>query len=349
MKFIDLKAILLLLTITLSIASTNSLETTRRRAHAKHLSHSQSRAQTRGIAEIMTFLTTNAGKSPISWFYVIMGIIGEFIPALGQAWESVKKIADSFMTCMDKIAEAKSNAKALTDVKGFESSYSTKDKKEAFCEKAKKDVHNFYIMAHDEHKDGSIAPTFTGWFKSKAKICKDINEYQVPKLKAKIAKDYGSFKEFLGQCVYFQEVDCDEFEPVSTGLTGFTDLVSKLVDSIGMAGQCIGEILNAKSGGAFDTVKGIIGKIFGSAKGILVYLLSNAFGAVANVLTMGIWGGVKAGYYIIDLGLGIKAVYDMIVAKKDWKAVMYYIGELFGKAVKIVKSILLGRRRRRIR
>jgi len=318
---------------------------------AKHLSHSfsTSKAEAKGISEVLARMTDLTKKSALSWFYLIMGVIGEYIPDLGKQWAAIKNIADQFKGCVTAFPENAYDASKISNVKSFENKYNSKDEKEKFCMKAKEDVHKFYIAAHDENPDGSAMPTFTGWFKSKAKICEDINKYKVPKLKAKIAKEYGSYQEFYGQCVYFQEVDCDTFEPMTGGLTSFTDKVSKTIQSITVGGECIGKTLMAGTGADMEKVKKVLKGLFGSGIGILQFLLQNALGAVANVVTMGLWGGVKAGYYLIDLGFGIKQVYDKIKGPHDWRDVMWFIGELFGKAIKIVKSLILGRRRRRIR
>lgn len=68
--------------------------------------------------------------------------------------------------------------------------------------------------------------------------------------------------------------------------------------------------------------------------------MATTLGVVANVLTFGAWGGIKGGYYLIELGLQLKELYDEITEDVPFK-----IGKLVGKAIVIAESLLVGKRK----
>ncbi len=71
---------------------------------------------------------------------------------------------------------------------------------------------------------------------------------------------------------------------------------------------------------------------------------SAVLGVVANVLTLGIWGGIKGAYYLVKLGIQIKEFYDEM-NKKD-ADLAFMAGSIIGRGILIAKSLLFGRRRR---
>ena len=85
----------------------------------------------------------------------------------------------------------------------------------------------------------------------------------------------------------------------------------------------------------------IIGKFFTSGD-FIDAAMRGMVGVVANVLTGGLWGGVKGGYYLVEL---VRKISNFTQKTKE-STNAYQLGKIIGNCVMIVKSFLLGRRRR---
>jgi len=72
--------------------------------------------------------------------------------------------------------------------------------------------------------------------------------------------------------------------------------------------------------------------------------LAAAVGVVLQIITLGAWGGLKAGYYLLELAEKIKKYYDD--ALKD---APFNIGNIVGNGLIIAKSLIAGRRRKLFR
>jgi hypothetical protein len=68
-------------------------------------------------------------------------------------------------------------------------------------------------------------------------------------------------------------------------------------------------------------------------------MIAGAVGLAANIFTLGAWGGIKGGYYLIQLALDLKKTYD-----NTMKDAAFNVGKLIGQGVLIAKSAVLGRR-----
>merc|ERR1711957_130393 len=72
--------------------------------------------------------------------------------------------------------------------------------------------------------------------------------------------------------------------------------------------------------------------------------VGNAIKGVSHYLSMGVFGGIKAAYYIVKLGVDI---HELIVGFNiSGRVDLQSIGKIIGQAISIVKSLIGGRRRK---
>ena len=58
---------------------------------------------------------------------------------------------------------------------------------------------------------------------------------------------------------------------------------------------------------------------------------------------MGVWGGIKGAYYLVDLALDLAEIIELTnLSSQD---LAFKIGQIFGKAIRIFLSLLTGKRR----
>ena len=146
-------------------------------------------------------------------------------------------------------------------------------------------------------------------------------------------------ERYSEQCHYFIDKDCSKFDPATKNLTKFLKKAWSLFSGIWDSLKCIIGVIKIvpELNKVYTTIKWFIGK--------------EALAAVANLfghyITAGLWGGIKAAYYFVKIGMQIK---DFI---KDWKTktkqliqgLMFRFGGIIGYAIKIVKSAIAGGRR----
>lgn len=145
------------------------------------------------------------------------------------------------------------------------------------------------------------------------------------------------------QCLFFHSLDCQTYNPEHIGITAFAQRAYKYYNAIKESGKCIGQKLLNPTDADLIRIKDKLLKYF-KGTDMIQSALSAVAGFVANIITLGIWGGVKGAYYLISLGYEIKEFWEE-VAKPNAKDIAFKIGGIIGRAILIVKSILMGRRR----
>lgn len=376
MKFNDMKGILLLITITLSIVSTNSLTSQSARSLTKRRTYTKSKNSMRtkqGLSDIFTVLS-KAIQDPLYIFDFLLGIISEFVPQVEKYFNEFIAFAGYFKDCFGFLASNEKEEK-IESFRQYETSLKTPEEKIKYCENMKFDVRYINACANAEDRNPGTncyqdfektgnerkvddsrmgLSVFVGkWFMTSNSLCKEVFKKKAPLLQTELIKRFGSMEGFIEQCKYFDSINCKKFNPVHEGITAFAKQAYSYYDSIKTTASCIGKIYSERyaliKDKGWELFKKILAPIF-TVEDFLKTLAQQALGFALHILTAGVWGGIKATYHLIKLGEKIKDLWDTF-AKLEAHKMVFKIGTIFGKALTIVKSLLLGRRRfrRRIR
>lgn len=311
----------------------------------KSLSNSKSKTKTSNKSkadfkkignDILAVLNEGAGEK---LFFMLFGALSAFFPELNNdtVYNAVKGAytGNSLADCF------KNFQVVVSDVKGAKNDLSSAEKEiqysQAYCEKVKqkfKDYHKDAVIKFGNKKGGPVI----GWLNGVTNpifgdICKDAWTYVTEQMK----KDFNNDgNKYLSECKYFMEAKCETFRPEHKELNNFSQSAWSVVNSLWPKAKCVAEKMKAKSPNA-----AFLAVISGS-------LFANAFSAAANlglnIITLGIWGGVKAAYGLVMLGIRLQNVMTEIGKKKRDANFIY--GELLGSAALIVKNLIAGRRRK---
>jgi len=155
--------------------------------------------------------------------------------------------------------------------------------------------------------------------------------------KAELIEQFGSLARYKEQCEYFAKQDCSQFNPATVNIKEFFKKVVGIAGAVKESVKCI-----------FDTIKSVtdlfnISEIIG--KWLAKLAAKIGINIAANVLTLGIWAGIKAAYYIVKLGIKI---YKFIVAWKAGNADVFELGRIIANAGDIIQSLMAMRRKRKL-
>lgn len=144
-------------------------------------------------------------------------------------------------------------------------------------------------------------------------------------------------EEYKEECTYFKEMDCDMFKDGVDPLSFIDNAMSKF-DSIKTIFSCISsqkdKLLAIEQFKELATVLAEIGAIS---------VLTKVIGVTLQIVTLGIWGLVKASANLVLLS---KNIYDYLV--NDNKKLKYYLlGRITGEAINLGQSLLTGTKKRR--
>lgn len=300
-----------------------------------------------------------AFKKPENYFHFTLGVLAEFFPPIKITYASVKTVASQFIPCFREFSEAREAVPSIPQFESFESELKNPAQKLEYCGKIKRDIIIFHLRAHMEssrtkfnllrdifHVDAAVTERLTamtrvgtGFFKTKDTYCTETITENAPSVHEIIVQNYKSLSNFKAECLYFHGLDCDVFNPLSAGMTDFAKQAYKFYGSLKKAGTCIGATLSDPNNTVVKDAKSKLLQYFTGSD-----FIGNAMGAVAglvaNVMTFGIWGGLKGAYYLVKLGKQISEFWPYWHVDTAFK-----IGEIVGKAIMIVKAILFGRRR----
>lgn len=272
----------------------------------------------------------------------VFGILSQFFPPVDKLYADVMKL----WSLKDlKLAECFDAAKMTPQVENLsiiESTLNSAQKeitnKKQYCENTKKkfkDWHDKVMKEHNSKEHGSFfgGAVFIfsdGWTDSQ--VCNNGWKYSTAAQKAKYP---AGEKEYIRECMYFMDLDCDKFDPEGNSLKDFAQQAWNYVKSVWASLKCLQTKLS---------INPVTKKILDALKGAFV---TGAFSAAANlglqILTGGVWGGLKSAYQFVQLGLAIKQyAQGLLKQDKHW-----VIGQLVGMAALIIKGLILGRRRRR--
>lgn len=301
-------------------------------------------------------------KSKTNILYFIIGILSEFIPGLDAVFtnyiklDEATKVTDKFLPCFEKFKTSVQDTKNLASspFSDMEAKSGSAAKGVKFCEEFKKTIFDYFVAAEKEDyadKAGiwdKMTPEWVltasynigGKIASLDKFCKIIATSRAPKTKAIIIKKFGSVKEYEKECLYFHEKDCDNYNPAAAGIKVFAQKAYSYVSGIVDVGKCVYTLFDSGADPNIIKAKLIIGKLF-TVNNFIDAAMGGMVGLVANILTFGIWGGLKGGYYIVQLVNKIASYRE--AAKLSTNA--FQIGKIIGNCIMIVKSFIAGRRR----
>jgi len=167
----------------------------------------------------------------------------------------------------------------------------------------------------------------------------------------KLEQKFGSMEKYTEQCRYFIDKDCSRFDPATKNLTRFFMTAYGLLSGIWDSVKCIVGVIKQVP---------ILKEAYNSlVKWIGVSVAGAAISLLGHYLTMGIWGGIKAAYYIVKIGTRIHGFiqeWNTFTSStrplddgrmRTLKDLVFNFGGIIANAISIVKSLVAGRRRYR--
>lgn len=292
---------------------------------------------------------------PENILYFGLGVLSVFNTYFDTLYRNIQPVIAKFRQCATSVVDAIKLVGTTLETKDKEEDSISKDKniieflanmkdnasQIAYCKKVKAENEEIYDRAEvkKNDRDYDIFDLFALFFKTtvgkkfatSTEYCQQVYTLK-PKHQAEIAERFTSIENYIQQCMYFKELDCDKIN-AEPGIMDFIGKAYKYYKVINSVKTCIVNVL-----GSDDTKSNQFQKSF------LHDIIAGAVGVTANIFTFGAWGGIKGGYWLIQLAIDLKTAYD-----DTMKDLAFNIGKLIGKGVMIAKSIILGRRKLRHR
>lgn len=198
------------------------------------------------------------------------------------------------------------------------------DKKEAYCIKRKQDFIN-------------NSERWFSWFADQCVMTEEgLKGVKQKKENKEIFGDKIQNKEqYMEECYYFKEMDCNMFNKGVDPL-GFITIAMSYFKSISDNIDCFIQKKDAIL--AHPQFKGIGTALF--QDGALNILLKVG-GVTLQVLTLGIWGLIKSTYNFVKLAAQIYDFYNALTNRS------YLLGKVTAEAILLGQSLLTGTRRKR--
>jgi len=353
---VKLSFLLVLYLIVCSVAESASTSKERRSHTHTRRSKTLNKSKTtqNGPAGILEQFKNYKAKD---YVHVFFGFLSKFFNEEQFDTLAEKKLSDLPATVKDcfgndvayqeqQLAAAKSYFESAEQTMG---ALNTKDKKVRMCELMKYQARAVWMFQKEERTDlhtlesifsssygaldeiekngGAFAYLNYKWFTKKETIC---GTFTLPNTQQFVIRKFGSIENYYNQCMYWLKASCSDYDPDSANLTEFARLAWGAAKSIMNQTQCV----LGKVGSNSDFKQFLVPNLLDVASGIA--------NGVVHYLSFGSWGAIKAGYYLIRLGIQIHEFYD------KGEQTPYRVGKIFGTCATIVKSLLLGRRRRRL-
>lgn len=305
----------LLFLISFSTPKIHSKNELHRRRH-------KSTTKTRALSDIFTLLA-NTFTQPKNYWYFMLGVLSEFVPEVTQWYDRLAALADAFIVCFSNFSPTESAEAAGISFADYETQMRTRELKKAKCIETKERVTGAFQKV--QMLQGKFAA---------AGNTKELERME--RLKKIIEKKVGYNLD--ERATYWLNVNCDDFNPQTEGFTDFAKTAYGFYRAVVDAGNCIATQLQPL---AMSEAKAFLLKYF---KGIdfISSLIDNTLGLIANIFTLGLWGGAKATYNAILLGQKI-----WIFFKNPEVETARRIGAIIGNAFLVVKSLFLGRKKRK--
>jgi hypothetical protein len=352
MKFQKIKVYLLLTILLSNMLIFNCDQIKRSKIRSK-----LSRNRSKGVLDMITNTLKGLVTNPENIFYFILGIITVFHSSAEDFYKQVKSVIDRFRPCLeaslkmfervDELVNPEEKAeldKKANEVKQVDYMFPKEVDKEKYCENRKEQIEDYYKSAVKEMPEMKGADTgifsyiaSAGiWFHYKSESmrnkCEMFKILNAKKTEQEIIKNYHNIYQYISQCYFFLELDCDEFKPDTGSIWGFITMAYKYYSLYGSTKECIANIFKNH-----PDDKNLL-KVDHS---FAINAASTIVGAVANILTLGAWGGVKGGFYLIQLGVDLYNFYN-----KKTEDIPFNLGKLFGKGILAAKSLITGKKKK---
>jgi hypothetical protein len=329
------------------------------RVHKSHnhrtLSSNQSKTQL-NLADVLVTIKEIFQNPAEFLMSFVIGALSAYDENFKILYEKYTKVKVAVQSCIEEINKANEDTtQAKFSGSDFERNMDNTDpaKKKAFCEACQETTEEWKsYFSKNKNGDGVWGSMISGIYtvsSSKERTCSyvlegltDAGNIKVDqKCKDKLYKQFKSNDNWMRECRYIMSLDCNEYNPQYGEVKSIGEKVFKYWKKIGAGFKCI------SSPQTKIAVKAIIGvgafnSIYGNA---LVSGLSTIFGgvagAVANVMTLGIWGAIKGGYYLVKTGLLIA---DFLKNPEPYLK-SYLVGKITGNLIIMLKSFTLGKRK----
>lgn len=348
----NLLTISLLIIISLQLIS--SKKTLKENKRSK--THSKSKTRTKGgPADLMAKIAAEF-KKPENYFLFTLGVLSEFVPGVKSSYPTLKPLAMEFAPCFSNFEKDKSNP-VLEQFEKMEKMFGTTTDRVKHCEAMKSDIFTNFSICNQQADSlnklstknilgggiiGGLASlgisALEAKKKSREEFCNGLWKLECNSLKGQLIQRFKNLDNYIEQCLYFHKKDCSVFNPASQGITEFAKNAFRYYAALKTAGTCIGMKLNDPKNTNLNAAKAALGKYF--TNDFITTAAGQMLGVVANVMTFGVWGALKGAYYLVKLGFQIYDFFNAMTPDTSFK-----LGGIVGKAILIVKSIVLGRRR----
>mgnify|MGYP000948353916 CR=1 FL=1 len=341
---------LLLLIAFNNIAETSFISRASRSRRTKSLAKSKAKTNTntkvkghiQDILNAIKEIPSGPGRIPF-----ILGFLNAFF-SVEDMIDSVMAIKERFVTCSNSFQEVPATVrKAELLVTNNPNKSEVKDalEKKEFCLKTKQQLKDTYERVEQaKAANMSWGGTLLGYVSSVAssiglteeqtiKVCQDFDE----KNEKIFEKDFGNYENYARQCSYFATKNCNDYDLHYEDLMGFVTKAYGFADSITTFADCAHAILT-RGGDLGSNEK--LQDFANVLKDIKQFFISGLINLGLHIITFGLWGTIKAAYYYVSL---MEKIRDFRIDAED---VQMTLGTIVGQACLIVKSLILGRRRK---
>jgi hypothetical protein len=367
MKF---KIILLIFTILfhncVNIAKKTRIASSRLHKSHNHktLSANQARRATADVLSTIAAVFKNPQETLIRYVLGALSAYDDNFQIIYDKYEIIKRAVDK---CQDDIKAAKQDEVTKTwagtsdNAKGFRAKLAdnrTLDDKKKYCELCQ-DTTKEWKAKFSSNKNGenwmgtAIGSTFSA-LTTKAHTCGyvldqlndvDYGAFHVDKpMKQLLYKEFTTKENWKVECDYIMSLDCDNYNPNYAGVSDLGTNVYKYWKQIGAGFTCMTSDTTKAAIRALPGGNDIVNKVFGNAmiNGVKA-IFGGVAGAAINVLTLGVWGLLKGGYYLVKVG---KLLFE-IAKNPEAKLKAYLAGKITGNLIIMLKSIVGGRKKHR--
>jgi hypothetical protein len=134
--------------------------------------------------------------------------------------------------------------------------------------------------------------------------------------------------------------DCAKFKPDTSAVWGFIKSTFDYALFANDAFECLSTTLKVGGKSKNEKIKKLANKLFGTWAKIKI-ICKQCIGTLAHILSGGIWGVVRAAFIVLSLGFKLYLMSLNYISNLPFR-----IGQLVGKGIKIIKTLIIGRRRK---
>jgi len=320
----------------LNIIFSNIVESrTHTKTKRRSYENTKTKTKTKSVADLINKIEAEF-KKPVNYLYFTLGVLSEFFSPVEAAYRSIKSNPANALQFAEQCKAAflpgpESNLPG--QFQQMETLMNGEANKKEFCEKTRDTIKDYYVESHKEDATGlgkafnfmgGVTYGVRGAFTSSMKFCDQIKSNKAPNTHKIILKKYNDWATFMKQCLYFDSISCSQFEPDSFGIQNFARKATKYYQAVNKMADC----LKGHAAGS------VLASVF-NRNNLLKEGLLQGLSAFANVLTLGVWGGLNGAYHFVQLGLKIHEFQGNPSVDTAFR-----LGGIVGRAIKIVLSLV---------